>query len=121
MLRPDLVNRVTEAVFRDKELPVTPDEKALVKVVTYAVFDEIVNACMHGDYVAISGFGKFFPRMSKAKLINNGLKKAMKYSIPPRLKLKFKSSETADRILNDGLQGYMRAAQRQVAEEKVEA
>src|SRR5512135_1905290 len=109
MLRPDLVSRVTEVIFKDGGA--TQRERALVKDVVYVIFDEIVNACMHGDYVAISGFGKFFPKMSKAKVINNGLRKDQKYSIPPRLKLKFKSSETADRILNDGLQTYMRAAQ----------
>jgi len=117
VLRPDLVNRVTEIVCKDR-IP-TPEEKALVRSVTYAVFDEIVNACMHGDQVSISGFGKFYPKMSKAKIINNGMQNNTKYKVPSRLKMKFKSSETADRILNDGLQGYMRAAARQVVEEEV--
>lgn len=114
MLRPDLVAKVMDRVMRGEDP--TPEQKVLIRDSVYAVFDTIVDACTHGDQVIISQFGKFFPKKMPAQVINNGLRKDREYSVPERMKLRFKSSGTADRFLNQMLQGYLRVAKKQVDE-----
>lgn len=114
MLRPDLVQKVTDRVLKKDDA--SPRDKQLIKSAIYAVFDVIVEACMHGDQVVVSQFGKFFPKKMPAQLINNGLRKDKEYTVPERMKLRFKSSGTADRYLNQGLQRFMAMAKSQVDE-----
>jgi nucleoid DNA-binding protein len=100
MLRSQLIKRVTARVLGQfPELQSNEHIKPATKAAVIYVFDEIIRALQHGEEAAIFEFGKFYPQLFAEKVIDRGLRNET-YVVPQRLKVKFRSAESADRRLN---------------------
>jgi nucleoid DNA-binding protein len=83
----------------------------IIKEAVHGAFTQILDAAQHGEQVSIQQFGRFIPYLCREKHIRSGLS-TTHYVVPPRWRLRFRPSETADRDLNQ-LKGVVYRASRQ--------